>query len=254
MNAYLPGQIIRFTYNHRNLDEDTGDRHKEILVLNPNWRGQLHGIDMKRLTAAEREVLQAIFEPKWKKQMHRLSLVRDILRRMDPPEEAKNPMAFYYRFVKVFLKHKDAYRRYYVGRMINVTTVQVSYSRGAAFNPKPLFKKIGSPEGKAATKKATDKQNEMTPLQKAQRAAAVKKVAKKMFGDKGAKLTQTPAQRIQPTIRKAQSAKKAAPPMKAAPSTKSTPAKKSTGTITKNHADRLAMIRTAAAKMKAKKK
>jgi hypothetical protein len=134
-----PADTLRFTYNHTVVDDATGDRYKEVFVLNPNWRGKLHGIDVKRLTAAEREVLHSIFNPGTVNS--RLPLVNDILRRMKPLDEIKNPMSFYQKFVKVFLRKIDAYRTYEPSRMSGVTTVKSSEVRGGVFNAKPLFHK-----------------------------------------------------------------------------------------------------------------
>lgn len=153
MIKFKPAQTIRFTYNHPadRIDEATGDRFKEIFVLNPSWQGRMHGIDMKRLTAAEREVLLAVFDPRTKKGLHKIAIVNDILRRMNPIKEIKNPMSFYQKFVKVFLKSKDAYRTYDLGKMLNVTVNVESKVAGGVVNPKPLFKKV---ESKSAPDKA----------------------------------------------------------------------------------------------------
>ncbi len=145
MPAFRPGQVIRFTYDHKRVDEDTGDRFKEVFVLNPLWLGKMHGIDMKRLTQAEREVIVAIFDPQTKKRgPHRLPMVNDILRRMNPLVEVKNPQSFYHKFVKVFLRNKDAYRQYETPKMLNVTIVKRTNVLGAVQNPKPLFHKVES--------------------------------------------------------------------------------------------------------------
>lgn len=126
------------------MDEATGDRFKEVFVLNPNWMGKMHGIDMKRLTAAEREVIQAVFDPRTKKGLHRIPLVNDVLRRMNPLVEVKNPQSFYQKFVKVFLRNKDAYRQYEIPRMLTVTVVKQTSVQGGVMNPKPLFHKVES--------------------------------------------------------------------------------------------------------------
>lgn len=144
---YEPGQILRFTYNHEATDADTGDRFKEVLVLHPGWQGKMHAIDLKRLTAAERAVLQAILNPKIRDKVkagkpHRFPLVNDIVKRMNPLQEIKNPVSFYTRFVKVFLRNKDAYRQYFPTRMINVTIVKKTDVKGNTINPNPLFHKV----------------------------------------------------------------------------------------------------------------
>ena len=141
-----PGDRVRFTYLHPPdaVDEFTGDQYKEVLVLNPMWMNRVHGIDLKRLTTAEREVLYAIMDPKTKEKPHRLPLVNDIVRRMDPLTEIKSPQAFYSKFVKVFLRQADAYRQYDPRRMTGVTIVKETLVKGTVSNSRPLFHKIES--------------------------------------------------------------------------------------------------------------
>lgn len=159
-----PGQICRFSYLHTRRDAASGDPFKEVFVLNPNWRGQLHAIDLKRLTAAEREILQAIMDPQWRTKQHRLPLVNDINRRMNPIEDIRSPMSFYVRFVRQFLRNKDAYRRYFLDQMTGVTVVCLTTVQGGVVNPKPLFQ---------AQKPAGAKLGRMT---------ALGNVARRMFG------------------------------------------------------------------------
>ena len=136
-----PGQIIRFTYSHKTIDKDTGDKFKEVLILHPNWNGKLHGIDLKRLTPAEREVLEAIMDPETRNRntKHPLPIVNDIIRRMDPSQEIRNPATFYTKFVKKFLNSRDAYRQYYVGQMKGLVIAKDIKISGRVNNPKPLF-------------------------------------------------------------------------------------------------------------------
>lgn len=146
MAGYRPGQILRFTYHsHTGAGpEEIADIFKEILVLHPNWLGKMHGIDLKRLTPAEREVLDAIFSPEQRGKPHKLPLVNDILRRMNPVEEVKNPVSFYTKFVKVFIRNKDVYRTYFPHRMLSVTVAKQTSVTGKVINPRPLFAKVGS--------------------------------------------------------------------------------------------------------------
>lgn len=158
MPNFKAGQFVRFTYNRppEALDQASGDRHKEVFVLNPQWLGEMHGIDLKRLTVAEREVLVEIFDPKMTAGKSKLPLVNDILRRMDPRREITNPMAFYQKFVKQFLRNKDAYRRYQPARMQNITVSRKSTVLGNVVNPKPLFHKT----------ETQAQQQQSTPFQK----------------------------------------------------------------------------------------
>lgn len=146
MANYKAGQRLKFTY--RGLKESIpgppGDNFKEVLVLHPNWAGKMHAIDLKRLTPAEQEVLDVIMDPEQRGKPHRIPLVNDILRRMNPTEEIKNPMSFYSKFVKVFLRNKDAYRTYYPLQMSAVVISKQSKVSGKVINPKPLFHKVES--------------------------------------------------------------------------------------------------------------
>jgi hypothetical protein len=156
---FRAGEVIRFTYSHRAKDEHTGPRYKNVLVLHPNWLGQMHGIDLDRLTSAEREVLFAVFDPRSKGKQHRLPLVNDVLRRMDPLVEVKNPQSFYYKFVKVFLKNKDAYRRYDLPMISGASVIKKALSGSQVYNPKPLFKKVESKPSGTPFKPATPTQS-----------------------------------------------------------------------------------------------
>jgi hypothetical protein len=117
---------------------------------------------------------------------HRLPLVNDILRRMDPLEEVRNPVSFYSKFVKVFIRNKDAYRTYYPRYMWAVTVVQRTSAAGPVYNPKPMFgprtpTKQAPPEGvlrKAARAKAQtsggQQQQKGPPVQKQNRLELIK--------------------------------------------------------------------------------
>lgn len=128
------------------------DPNKEVMVLHPNWHGKVHAIDLKRLTPAEQQTLHAIMDPKVKAAVDAgqwpvegappYPLVRDILSRMDPAELIKNPLAFYQRFVKPFIRDKDVYRQYWPRFISNVRVVEESKVQGQVSNPAPLFKKL----------------------------------------------------------------------------------------------------------------
>jgi hypothetical protein len=159
MERFRPGQLVRFTYHgDRSMAKVAGEQFKEILVLHPNWQGKLHAIDLKRLTMAERQVLAAIFDEKTDKtKPHHFPLVNDILKRMNPIEEIKNPVSFYTKFVKVFLRNKDAYRTYYPHRILHATIVKKTSVTGRVFNPQPLFHKVET-KAKEPTEKLSPQQ------------------------------------------------------------------------------------------------
>lgn len=162
MPRFTAGSFIRFTYN----SYEAKSRFKEVLVLCREWRGKMHGIDLQRLTSAEVQVLEAILDPKTREKQHAYPLVNDILRRMDPNVEIRNPVNFYQRFVKVFLRDKDAYRTYYPGKMVGVSVIKHSKMRGQRRPQNPLFKK---PSLKPAT--GVQPKSDLGAIKK-QRAAA----------------------------------------------------------------------------------
>lgn len=137
---FEPGDIIRFTYKHQTVDDSTGDKFKEVLVLHPNWNNKVHGLDLKRLSPAERAVIEAVLDPEQLDKPHRIPLVNDIKRKMNPLELIKNPVAFYTKFIKPFLRGKDAYRTYIPHNMTAITKVLgASIKTGKKPVDKPLF-------------------------------------------------------------------------------------------------------------------
>lgn len=148
MLTYKPGTMLRFTY----LGTNTVDKFKEVFVLNPNYEGNCHALDLKRLNMAERVVLKTIMDPRNKNIEHKMPIVNDIFRRMDPINDIKNPYSFYHRFVKSFIRGQDVYRKYKFQKMsaIQIMTQMRSFYLGqekgqetqqatGAANTKPVF-------------------------------------------------------------------------------------------------------------------
>lgn len=131
--------------------EPPSNQSKEAFVLHPNWNGMVHAIDLGRITPAEIQVLQAVMDPNVKQQVDagvwpvqgvpNYPLIRDILRRQNPVELIKNPVAFYQMLVKPFLRGKDAYRKYNPQYMFALKVMAESHVKGQLSNPKPLFHK-----------------------------------------------------------------------------------------------------------------
>ena len=143
---FKPGDIVRFTYHSEDSPAGSANVYKEVFVLHPQWQGKVHGLDMKRMTEAERVVLRVIMDPSSENMSsHRIPLINDVLKRMDPPELIKNPVSFYNQFVKPFIRNKDVYRTYFPMVMTGVQVVTKTEVEGNVFNPKPLFgKPLGS--------------------------------------------------------------------------------------------------------------
>lgn len=144
-----PGQFIRFSYAHQDVDAHTGPKHKEILVLNPKWQNKVHGVDLARLTPTQREILEFILDPKNDNTSSRFPRVNEIRRTMDPIEDIGNPNIFYSRFIKPFLGKSDAYRMYVEKLMSNRVLVKDAPSRRKAPTREPLFGERPSPVAKA---------------------------------------------------------------------------------------------------------
>lgn len=128
------------------------DKSKEAFILHPNWNNKVHAVDTGRITPAEIQVLQAVMDPNVKAQVDTgvwpiegvpaYPLIRDILRRMDPAELIKNPLAFYTRLIKPFIRATDCYRQYWPNYMSGLTVIAESQVKGPMTNPKPLFTKV----------------------------------------------------------------------------------------------------------------
>lgn len=128
------------------------DKNKEVFVLHPNWKGRIHGLDMKRLTPAQQQIVHAMMDPEVKAKVDagqwpvdgvpNYNLLRDILRRSDPATLINSPIAFYQQLIKPFIAQADCYRQYDAAFMSNTQVITESEAQGQMTNPKPLFKKL----------------------------------------------------------------------------------------------------------------
>lgn len=57
-NKLYPGLMIQFTY--KSLDNVSSQQ--KVLVLNPNWKGKLHGVTMKAFSSPQTMTLMRIIE------------------------------------------------------------------------------------------------------------------------------------------------------------------------------------------------
>lgn len=160
MGRLEAGEFVTFSYNPPakpkkarlgDPPEPARDPTKQVLVLHPRWQNMVHAIDLGNLTPAEVSVLRAIMDPKNKEAVSRgewpldgvpnYPIIRDILTRMDPSQLVLNPIAFYQSFVKIFLRGKDAYRKYLPQYISGVRVLEESHAKGTLINPRPLFHK-----------------------------------------------------------------------------------------------------------------
>jgi hypothetical protein len=145
-------QLVNQRYRVPAPPEPPSDPSKQAFILHPNWHNKVHAIDLGRISPAEIQVLQAVMDPNVKAQADQgvwpiqgvpnYPLIRDILRRVDPVELIKNPLAFYQQLIKPFIRDKDCYRQYWPQYMFSLKVMAESHVKGPLVNPKPLFKKI----------------------------------------------------------------------------------------------------------------
>jgi hypothetical protein len=139
MKKFSPGEFVRFTYNHQAVDDQTGSKFKEVLILNPSWQNKVHGVDLKRLNPLQREIIEFLLDPKNDNVQSRIAKVNEVRKNIDPIEEIGNPMIFYTRFLKPFLGKTDAYRQYIEKLITNRVTIKEAPSRPNRPHREPLF-------------------------------------------------------------------------------------------------------------------
>lgn len=123
---YQPGDIVRFTYDHQDVDDHTGGKYKLVLILNPKWHNKVHAIDLDRMSPVERGLVQAVLDPDTYHRPHPNPMVNAIRQRLDPLQLISNPLAFYTRFLRPFIHQRqiDIYRQYIPHRMHDETVVK----------------------------------------------------------------------------------------------------------------------------------
>jgi hypothetical protein len=121
----------------------------------------VHGIDLGKLSPAERKVLELVLDPKQKNVQSKIPLVNNIRKRMDPTTAIHDPLSFYARFVKPFLNGKDAYRMY-APRLMSAVTIMHDFSiaTGKRINQNPLF----GPKPTQATTPVASPTKGMSPI------------------------------------------------------------------------------------------
>jgi hypothetical protein len=127
------------------------DKNKEVFVLHPSWQGKIQALDTKRLTPAQVQVLHAVMDPEVKAKVDagqwpiegvpQYPLIRDTLRRVDPPELIKNPIACYQQLIRPFIGQTDCYRTFWPQYVANMTVIKETTVVGKVTNPAPLFHK-----------------------------------------------------------------------------------------------------------------
>ena len=105
----VPGAIVRFSYSGKNVN----DNRPLVLVLNPRYRGKLHGLNISYIPESILKQMLDLVRETTQGKIQRLIKLRLPLLKPD----IGNPYSFYHSRLKGFLKSKlgktsDAYRTY----------------------------------------------------------------------------------------------------------------------------------------------
>tara|TARA_B100000131_G_scaffold306091_1_gene332797 strand:+ start:381 stop:839 length:459 start_codon:yes stop_codon:yes gene_type:complete len=101
----VPGSIIRFSYSGK----EVNDNRPLVLVLNPRYRGYLHGLNVSYLTESNLKQLLNLMRETTQGRIKRLLKLRLPLLKAD----IGDPYKFYHSRLKSYLKGKpDCYRTY----------------------------------------------------------------------------------------------------------------------------------------------
>jgi len=127
MVNYKIGDIITFTYPDAKCHEGHEHQHDpypQVLVLHNNWGGNVHGMNFNNLSQQEINYLTALVDPVFAEEIVKKDMrIRQELLRLTNLD-VTNPLDFFNRFIKGFVRQYDSYRRYNPKKMINVRVVK----------------------------------------------------------------------------------------------------------------------------------
>tara|TARA_B100000287_G_scaffold277967_1_gene261890 strand:+ start:3621 stop:4073 length:453 start_codon:yes stop_codon:yes gene_type:complete len=126
----VPGSIIRFSYNGK----EVNDSRPLVLVLNPRYRGKLHGLNISYLTESNLKQLLNLVKETAQGRIKRLLSLRLPLLKAD----IGDPYKFYHSRLKGFLRGKpDSYRTYKYGGIGGVRIIDYKF-KGASWGDKGI--------------------------------------------------------------------------------------------------------------------
>jgi len=123
-NKLEAGQIVRFNYK----GEYATVKRPLVLVLNPRFRGKLHGVSLDYISDAVLLKLRNIVQETVQQRIRQLTALRLPLLKAD----IKDPRRFYYSrlkpFIKTYFDAKDSpYRQYIIGNITNLRTIDYRF-------------------------------------------------------------------------------------------------------------------------------
>ena len=126
----VPGSIIRFSYSGK----EVNDSRPLVLVLNPRWRGKLHGLNISYLKESNLKQLLNLIKETTQGRIKRLLKLRLPLLKAD----IGDPNKFYHSRLKSFLVGKpDCYRTYTYSGIGGVRIIDYKF-KGASWGDKGI--------------------------------------------------------------------------------------------------------------------
>lgn len=157
--AYQIGDLITFTYRGKKVN----DANPKILVLHPEWRGVVHGLNFNYLTTQEQNYIKAVINPIFEaeiiKRDPRIAMQMQRIQTTLNDLHITSPHEFYIRFVRGFIQPRgwDPYRLYtpdamYSPRVLTSKAVMVGDQKDTMFNRfAQKFQNMRGPQGPPVT-------------------------------------------------------------------------------------------------------
>jgi len=130
MSSYRIGDLVTFSY----VGKEVHDRFPQVLVLHPNWQGNVHGLNFSYLTDDEINLLRMTVDPGYQLkyidnlQKKNPQLVQEFDAIIGKAGNANitSPYDFYFKVVRPFIMVRgwDPYRRYTPSKMSAMRVVQ----------------------------------------------------------------------------------------------------------------------------------
>jgi len=126
----VPGSIIRFSYSGK----EVNDSRPLVLVLNPRYKGKLHGLNVSYLTESNLRKLLGLMRETTQGRIKRLLKLRLPLLKAD----IGDPYRFYHSRLRSFLTGKpDCYRTYKYNGIGGVRIIDYKF-KGASWGDKGI--------------------------------------------------------------------------------------------------------------------
>lgn len=121
----LPGMIVEFNYS--GIENKT--KKPMVIVLNPKWEGNLHGLKLNSISEITLKKLIDIVDTKYSGKLNKITKEKiEILN-----SNISSPISFYYGTLKEFLLKENvidgAYREYIVSKISLLRVINYNFNR-----------------------------------------------------------------------------------------------------------------------------